>query len=222
MRKLAQAYSLNLAAMQKHPPVTPHDWARKLLLGIYTVDHNALNADTLRRSLTAVMKDGRSPTLKRTQTKVHSGAPEAEEICQVAKVYNELDGNLQKLADKFNANFELIFKHQPQDANSFATALLSGEYSEETSEEVRRRLRAGLQGELKDIKGKLKRTETKVGAWEPDPESIAACAMMWEEHFGDMDKIASVTGCSAALLKAANPQDSMTFGRNFLLGFYCH
>jgi len=229
MRKLAEAYSLNLSAMQKHPPVSPKDWARKLLLGTYTVDVSAQQAtdfrSTLNRSLTSVISNQDSsgkPALKRTQTKVHSGRPEAEEVVLVAKVYDKMEGNLKKLADYFGASYELIFMHQPKNGNEFADSLLSGSYSDETSDAIRRRLKGTLKDELANVKGKLKRTQTKVGAIEPEAESVAACAMIWEEHEGDLDKIAARTGCSAALLKASVPRDGMEFGRNYLLGKYCN
>jgi len=232
MRKLSEAYSLNLQAMVNHPPVSPKDWARKLLLGMYTVDATAKAAQGaaefrggLQRALTMVIsggQDGGKSALKRTQTKVHSGQPEAEEVVLVSKVYDRFGGNLKKLADYFGASYELMFMHQPKDGNSFAASLLSGSYSDETSDEIRRRLKGTLQDELKDIRGKLKRTQTKVGPIEPEVESVAACAMIWEELEGDLDKIAARTGCSAALLKANQPPDSMTFGRQFLLGAYCH
>lgn len=235
LRKLAEAYTLNLSAMVAHPPVSPKDWARKLLLGTYTVDSTAKVAQGaaefrggLQRALTMKLGGGSSQDsggqsgLKRTQTKVHSGAPEAEEVVLVSKAYDRLNGNLKKLADYFGCSYELMFMHQPKDGNSFAASLLSGNYSDETSDEIRRRLKGTLQSELKDVRGKLKRTQTKVGPIEPEAESVAACAMIWEELEGDLDKIAARTGCSAALLKANQPVDSMAFGRLFLLGAFCH
>lgn len=220
LTQISKAFGLNLDLLKERKPVDSKDFARKLLLGRYTEDVHARAASNLRRNLTQTLTSGNTPNLKRTQTKTYSGEPDVAEIMLVAKKYEELNGDVMKLAQFFNANFELIFRNAPRDANDFAKKLLMGTYNDQTTTSVRETLKSLLADDLKMSRHKLKRTETKIGDQEPEADSIAACAMIWEEYDGDLDKIASMTGCSAFLLKKNAPSNSRMFGRNYLLGYY--
>jgi len=224
LKKISTKFNLSLEVLQSELglPVDAKDFARKLLLGKYTPDGNAMAAKDLRRSLTETLKDGSKPELRRTQTRVYEGVPEPGEIVMLAKVYKDYGGNLEKLADLFNADKNLIFRMEayPTDANDFARKLLQGVYADGVRDDLRATLKKTLREELKRGMSSLNRTETKTYDGEPDEDAVAAVAMLWEEHFGDIDKIATVTGCNIQLLRKKPPPDSRTFGRNYLLGHY--
>lgn len=220
LKAIAEKYSLSLDLMQQNVPTDAKDFARKLLLGKYTADFSAVAQRDLRRSLTETLKDGARPSLRRTQTRDYEGVVDAGEISMVAKVYNDYKGNLEKLANLFSADKALIYKAYPVDANDFARKLLSGTFTDGTRDDLRSTLKQLLKTELKRGISGLKRTETKEAVIEPDVESVAACAMIFDEHDGDLDKIGNVTGCSVPLLRKHQPADGMIFGRNYLRGLY--
>lgn len=220
--KIAKMFGLNRKVFEEDPPTDGNDFARKLLLGKYTQDLHLAAAKDLRVTLTETLVDGATPQLKRTNTKEYDGIPDPADIVMIARVYNQYSGNLDQLSTFFSANAELVYRLYPTSANDFAQKLLAGQYSDATSDDFRKKLRTLLRNDLKTSKGRLRRIEesTREGAVEPDEDSVARWAIIWEEQDGVPEAVASLSGCNVHKLREKPPADARTFGRNFLLGVY--
>merc|ERR1740129_619625 len=147
--------------------------------------------------------------------------PSAGQIAKIAKIFNDLKGDLVQVANAVGADFAAITKSKPKDANDFAVKVLAGAYTTEDYEGFRRRLSGVLHRDMLQLQqADLKRTNTieKIGALRE--EDIAQIAQVFTEHEGNLMKLASVLECDAELLKKDAPTDARKFAERHLIGSY--
>lgn len=227
--RISKECSLSLKALTEFKPKDKNDFAKKVLLGYYSTDAVAAAQKANRLNLISTLKD--TYTLKRTETKVALSVPTESEVAMVAKVFNDLQGNPEKLIQAFGADPDAINKAAKEgkltDSNDFAMKLLAGQYSMNFSSQSQEGVRERMQRLLADalsksesLKKDLKRSTTKEYSGEPLPQDVAAVAQVFTEQKGDLAKIAEHLGCDAALLKKDAPTDAQKFAAKYLSGGY--
>lgn len=220
LKALAELFSLDIDAMQQNPPASDQDFGKKVLLGAYTPDRVAKKVDEFRQSLSSQMKlHGGRASLKATETRQSSVEPSPGQIAKVAKIYNDLKGDLAHACQAVSADFGAAAKNKPADANDFAVKVLSGAYSTADAETSRRRLSLVLHQDMLNHPA-LKKTNTKEGLSGSSEQDIAHYANLFDEHGGELLKLAAVTQCDMELLKADAPADGRKFAQKFLSGGY--
>jgi hypothetical protein len=150
----------------------------------------------------------------------HTAHLNPEEIQAVANLYTQEKGNLEVLAKKCGVSVDLLRKQPPQDATEFATKLLIGCYTGETSEIVKGEFRDRLLQDLQQQSGKLRRTETKEVAAEPSAADIEVVGKLYSDANGDLDKLAASCGANPELLRKRPPADAADFAKKLLGGVY--
>jgi len=220
LKVLADLFSLDIDAMHLNPPENDQDFGKKVLLGAYTPDRVSKRVDEFRQSLSSQMKKhGGRDSLKPTETRQSSVQPSPGQIAKVAKIYNDLKGDLAQACQAVGADYAAAAKNKPADANDFAVKVLSGAYSTLDSETSRRRLSLVLHQDMLNHPA-LKQTTTKEQLSGPSAQDIAQYALLFDEHAGDLQKLAAVTQCDLELLKADAPKDGSKFAQAFLAGGY--
>jgi len=220
LKVLAELFSLDIDAMQLNPPDSDQDFGKKVLLGAYTPDRVAKKVDEFRQSLSSQMKlHGGRASLKQTETKQSSVQPSPGQIAKVAKIFNDLKGDLAQACLAVSADYGAAAKNKPVDANDFAVKVLSGAYSTVDAETSRRRLSLVLHQDMLNHPD-LRKTTTKEQLSGPSEQDIAHYADLFAEHGGDLLKLAAVTQCDMELLKADAPADGRKFAQAFLSGGY--
>lgn len=219
LEALARKLSLDLAMLREHRPTSADDFAQRLLSGGYTPEYVAIAAKAMRDDMVRNIKEDHMPKLRHTETRSSLAGPQPGDVALVARVYNELNGDIKKLATYFQADDKSMVAAGMQDANEFAIKLLSGTFADAEQETSRGKLRELLEAGLKR-RPSLRASVTKEALGQPREEDIVGLAKQFELCKGDLAEVAKMLYCNAAVLKQDAPADGRKFAVKYLQGFY--
>merc|ERR1719343_1936051 len=87
----------------------------------------------------------------------------------------------------------MLQEHRPADPEDFARKLLSGAYTPEHVALAKRAMRLEMVRNLKEHHmPKLRHAETRPSAGDPQPGEIALVAKVFNDHGGDLKKLATL------------------------------
>jgi len=199
------------------------------LEGFYGGDMNALTRQHLREQLAQDIQK-KAGELRKVEKKEHSKLkyePDAADVAALAKVYTDLNGDLERLVETFGISIELL-RHQakaPRDAEDFARKMLEGEYWGVGNEHHKMAFRENLKDELQKQASLLRKVEVKEAALaDSRQEDVDCLARLYVENGGDtpegLPRLAALVGASAELLRKSPPSSPEDFARKLLQGAY--
>lgn len=163
---------------------------------------------------------GQVGRLKKVQLKQEKNSVSDADVAQYSKIYEQLDGDLKKIAQFCDIPDSLLEKNPPKDAEDFARMLLSGNYTGEKSDVAKQDLKKRLQDALTHKKSMLKRTTTKIANGEASCEDVQICAALFVGASGDLEQLARKYDLSLDRLLGTPPNDAEDFAKRLLAGEY--
>jgi len=192
---------------------SPQELASNLRLKMGEMKHKAMQLKEQAQNL-------------RTRQKIEDPAALLEQdktlIDHFAKIYTMNLGLPARLAEACNISADLLEKKPPKDAEDFAVKLLEGCYSAEDAEVAKQNLRQRLREDLQAKAQSLNKVHTKKadGIAGASAADIQAISKIYDEHGGDLETIAGLTGAHIELMRKKPPQDGADFAKNLLEGVY--
>lgn len=219
LARIAALTGCDARLLTASPPKDAQDFAKQLLAGAYVGEAKHV---VLRRLLSNEMLSAKEGLKKVDTAEIGSGTgPTQAEIQAMAKLYADLDGNLEKLAGVTASSKQILLKNPPKDGEDFAKKLLDGAYVGSPSDIARKELYSHLKDALVAQRGQLATAETKQGAaCAPSAEEKAALERIYKEAGGSPEELARRCGADIDLLRRSMPENATEFATKLFQGMY--
>lgn len=220
LEHLASEFRIDAMFLQELPPANADEFARNLLLGLYSIESSEYAKAVLRDSLRENISSQRHQ-LRPTTTKVQDKDEVDEAFVEViSRLYCKYNGDLRQLARACGIHHQVIMNDQPLDDRDFAEKLLRGNYHRDMTAVAQSKLRETLEEDLQRKNTNLRKVTTKEAMGEATLEDINAMSAAYKECRGNLDKLASKFGVSVDQLKLDPPTSEHDFAKKLLKGAY--
>lgn len=225
--KIAKKVGAQLDLLQKMNPQTATEFAEQLLEGRYSRPGEELQV-TVRIGPPSALALQNAKLKHVDKLRTASKLPVDNDVSCMARVYDQMGGDLDKIAAATGADKNLLNRNPPKDAQDFGMNLLLGKYMNNL-EDILRETHTAFNSDdakvtddaLQARGGKLKKVSSKVGnSFHVDEGAVEFFAKLYADNEGDIEKIAQIVGANVSLIEKAKPTDASDFAKKLLGGLY--